>query len=224
VRYRCGKSGTWRACAGGWLARPGDGAWPQGCGRSTSTTRLKRRRTTPRGTAKLWPGDMCGLPKPTSNVPAQTKRHALRALRPHRWPPHGLPSVPKCFRRRAPASDEGLLQSGQPAVLKSQSETVLERRGIHGQVLHPHVDQVVGCLEAAVPSNIDGSETDRRRGKPALRTWTVGEESIPIRRQPHRSHSRTSADSAWILARSRLEVAAHQRLCRVHLRRHLAAL
>lgn len=134
---------------------------------------------------------MCGLPKPTSNVPAQTKRHALTALRPYRWPPHGLPFVPKWFRRWAPAFDEGLLQSGQLAVLESQSETVLERRGIHGQVLHPQVDQVVGCLEAAVPSNIDGSETDRRRGKPVLGTWTVGEESIPIRRQRHRSHSRT---------------------------------
>lgn len=154
---------------------------------------------------------MCGLPKPTSNVPAQTKRHALTALRPYRWPPHGLPFVPKWFRRWAPASDEGLLQSGQLAVLESQPETVLERRGIHGQVLHPQVDQVVGCLEAAVPSNIDGSETDRRRGKPVLGTWTVGEESIPIRRQRHRSHSRTSADSARMLARSRLEVAADQR-------------
>src|SRR5262245_34758927 len=133
-----------------------------------------------------------GLPKPTSDVLAQTERRALMALRPYRWPPHGLPHVLRRFWLRPATFGEGLPQPGQLAVFESQSETVLERRRIHCQVLHPQVDQVGRCLESAVSSDIDGSETYCRRWKSALGTWAVGEESIPIRRQRHLSDSRTA--------------------------------
>jgi hypothetical protein len=142
-----------------------------------------------------------GLPEPTSDVPAQTKGHALMALRLCRWPPGGLARVPRRFRLWATAFREGLLQPGQLAVLESQSEAVREGRGIHRQVLHPQVDQVVSCLEAAVPSDIDGSETDRRRREPVLGTRTVGEESIPIRSQRHLVQLRTFCGLGLIVAR-----------------------
>jgi len=148
-----------------------------------------------------------GLPEPASNAPAQTKRDALRALRLCRWPPSGLACVPRGLRLWATAFRERLLQPGQLAVLEPQSETVREGRGIHGQILHPQVDQVVGCLEAAVPSDIDGSEPDCRRGEPVLGTWAVGEESIPIRHQRHPLNFRTFRIRLWIVARSRLRVA-----------------
>jgi hypothetical protein len=146
-----------------------------------------------------------GLPEPTSNALAHTKRDALRALRLCRWAPSGFACVPRSLRLWATAFRKRLLQPGQLAVLEPQSETVREGRGIHGQILHPQVDQVVGCLEAAVPSDIDGSEPDCRRGKPVLGTWAVGEESIPIGHQRHRLNFRTFRTRPWIVARPDFE-------------------
>jgi hypothetical protein len=161
-----------------------------------------------------------GLPEPASNAPAQTKRDALGALWLCRWPPGGLACVPTGLRLCATAFRERLLQPGQLAVLEPQSETVREGRGIHGQILHPQVDQVVGCLEAAVPSDIDGSEPDCRRGEPVLGTWAVGEESIPIRHQRHLLNFRTFRTRPRIVPRSRLRVAAS---CRGRITSHCRA-